>query len=342
MGRKRTTKSEFDLPPRVYLHHGAFRYVPRHGEKVSLGRNYADAMSEWAKLVKPTAEDSGTITALLQWYLANVAIMKAPRTYRDNKIEAKFLEAALGHIPYVALKPHHVADYLEARGKEAPVRANREKALLAHMYTKAMVKGWVDINPCIGVKRNPEKARERFISDHEYNAVHAIAEPSVRILMELIYRTGQRPDDLIKLGPADIFKVERNNREQRVLRITQGKTGKRLDIAIEGDLERIVDAHLNAPVVWQTFIHTRPGARFTYGGLAVMFRRYCRKAGVADFGMYDIKSKAATDMFRSGTSLEQIQQLLGHASVTTTEIYIKARLSDFVQPNAREIKKETK
>ena len=57
--------------------------------------------------------------------------------------------------------------------------------------------------------------------------------------------------------------------------------------------------------------------------------------GLADFGRYDIKSKSATDMYRAGVPLERIQQLLGYHSVTTTEIYIMARLPDVAIPNMR-------
>jgi len=38
-------------------------------------------------------------------------------------------------------------------------------------------------------------------------------------------------------------------------------------------------------------------------------------------------------MYRSGVPIEQIQHLLAHTSVTTTERYIKARLPDLVEPN---------
>ncbi|HYD78774.1 MAG TPA: tyrosine-type recombinase/integrase [Paucimonas sp.] len=53
--------------------------------------------------------------------------------------------------------------------------------------------------------------------------------------------------------------------------------------------------------------------------------------------MYDIKGKGATDMFRAGVPIERIQHLLGHESVTTTEIYLKARLPDVAMPNMREM-----
>lgn len=336
MGRRRTTPSKFALPPRVYEHHGAFRYVPLGEKPISLGRDYSEAMRKWASIVQPAGE-LGTVSALIDWYLVNVAPKKAPRTYQDNLKEAEYLKKGLGHIPYVHLKPHHVAQYRDTRGQDAPVRANREKALLSHVYTKAMERGMVNFNPCRGVKRNPEKRRERMIEDREYQAVYALAESSVRRLMTLIYRTCQRPEDLIKTGPAHLKRIEHEGRMIRVLRITQGKTGKTVDIILAGDLEKLVDEHLRAATVWPTFVHTRAGKKYTYSGLVAMFRRYVQKAGLTDFGIYDTKGKGATDMYRAGVPIERIQQLLGHDSVTTTEIYIKARLPDVAMPNMREM-----
>lgn len=278
-----------------------------------------------------------TVSSLIDWYLVNVAPNKAPRTFEDNKKEAEFLKKGLGHIPYSQLKPHHVATYRDTRGKDAPVRANREKALLSHVYTKAMEKGMVDFNPCRGVRRNTEKARERMIEDHEYQTVLAKAELSVKRMMTLIYRTCQRPEDLLKAGISNVKKVQHEGREVRVLRISQGKTGKTVDIVLIGDLEKLVDDHMCESTVWPTFVHTRAGKKYTYSGIAAMFRRYVRKTGLSDFGLYDIKGKGATDMYRAGVSLERIQHLLGHDSVTTTEIYIKARLPDVAMPNMREI-----
>lgn len=336
MGRHRTKPSKYQLPPRVYEHHGAFRYVPRGGSPIHLGRDYGEAMRKWANIVQP-AEQVGTVASLIDWYLTEVAPKKAPRTYRDNLQEAVYLKKGLGHIPYTHLKPHHVAQYRDTRGETAPIRANREKALLSHVYTKAMERGMVDFNPCRGVKRNPEKRRERMIEDHEYRAVYELAEASVKRLMTLIYRTCQRPEDLIKCGPINLKKIDHEGREVRVLRINQGKTGKTVDIILAGELERLVDEHFRATTVWPSFVHTRAGKRYTYSGLVAMFRRYVQKAGLSDFGIYDIKGKGATDMYRAGVPIERIQQLLGHESVTTTEVYLKARLPDVAMPNMREI-----
>ena len=202
--------SKHDLPPRVYEHHGQFWYVPREGKKVSLARDYGEAMRKWASIVQP-AEELGTVSSLIDWYLVNVAPNKAPRTFEDNKKEAEYLKKGLGHIPYSQLKPHHVATYRDTRGKDAPVRANREKARapVTRLHQgDGKGHGRFQPVPWRGVRRNAEKARERMIEDHEYQTVLAKAEPSVKRMMTLIYRTCQRPEDLLKAGISTVKKIQ--------------------------------------------------------------------------------------------------------------------------------------
>ncbi|MBT8589612.1 tyrosine-type recombinase/integrase [Polynucleobacter paneuropaeus] len=330
MGRKR--QSRFDLPPRVYEHHGSYWYRPRYDKPINLGKDLPLAKLKWAELEDP-ANERGSLASLLDWYLSTVAPKKAPRTYADNLKEAVFLKNGLGHIPFRQLRPHHVATYRDARAQDAPVRANREKALLSHVFTKAIERGWVDVNPCAGVKRNSESKRERYIEDEEFWKVYNLAENSVQRLMMLIYRTAQRPEDLLKCGPGNIKKVRSGDKEIKVLRITQDKTGATVDVRIEGDLEDLVNECLSGKIVHSHFVHTRQGKRYTYSGITSMFTRYVKTSLVLDFGMYDLKGKAATDMYRSNVPLEQIQHLLGHKSVTTTERYIKARMPSLVNSN---------
>jgi site-specific recombinase XerD len=53
----------------------------------------------------------------------------------------------------------------------------------------------------------------------------------------------------------------------------------------------------------------------------------------------DVRAKGATDMYLAGVPLETIQQLMGHESVKTTEIYIKKLLEtvSIAAPNKRQI-----
>ena len=54
---------------------------------------------------------------------------------------------------------------------------------------------------------------------------------------------------------------------------------------------------------------------------------------ILTFGFRELQGKGATDMWRSGVPIEQIQLLCGHKDKNTTEIYIKERWSETAQPN---------
>jgi integrase len=341
VGRRR--KSNHNLPPRVVLNHGAYYFIHKSGKWEKLGRigEEAEMRRKWALLEDPAGE-SNTTTALINEYLVKVAPKKAARTFEDNKKEAEYLMAFFGQMMPESILPLHVGSYLDIRAEAgAPVRANREKALLSHVFTWAMrQEKWgsrITFNPCRGVRRNPEKKRERMIEDAEYSAVYDLATKSVQILMDLIYRTCQRPEDLIIAGPANIKTVEHEGAQTRVLRIKQLKTGKMVEIIVTPEIEDIFKRAASDKIAGMTFVHDRKGQPYTYDGLAAMFRRYVKKAGLSDFGMYDIKGKGATDMYRGGVPLEKVQMLLGHESVTTTEIYIKARMADPIMPNQRKM-----
>ena len=98
------------------------------------------------------------------------------------------------------ITPAAVQAYLED-GKRAgrATRANRERACLSSCMSWLMRTGQttMKVNPCMrasGVKRNEEGARDRYVTDAEYQATYDAAPKQVRLMMELTYRTLQRPE----------------------------------------------------------------------------------------------------------------------------------------------------
>ena len=142
MGRKRTKRK--DLPQRVYFQHGGYYFVSRDGKWNNLGRDYVDAMTAYAKLnsVPRTVTNMG---ALFDRYEREVIPAKAPRTQKDNVKELRFLRHAFGHMNPNSITPQDIYAYMDAR--KAPVRANREKALLSHVFSYAIRWGVVADNP---------------------------------------------------------------------------------------------------------------------------------------------------------------------------------------------------
>jgi integrase len=354
VGRRR--KTDLHLPPRVYIKSGSYYFVNSNNQWKRLAKvgEEKEMRRQWSVIADPEGHESN-VSALIDDYLVTYAKPhKAPRTYKDNCSESEYLKAYFGQMRPQDVLPRHIGSYLDLNKEQRGVRANREKALLSHVFTWAMrhdIWGTIVLsNPCKGVHRNPESPRARIVEDYEYQGVYDLAPRNVQRLMALVYRTLQRPSDVLKFGPRNMITRKIAGKDTKILKFKQSKTGTEMEIIVTPDLEESLANPGN--VVYPTFIHTetakakqKPGSEYSYTGIRSMFTRALEKwrkeveksTGIRPepFGIYDLKGKGATDMFRNKTPIETIQVLCGHDSVTTTEIYIKSLMIDPVMPNQR-------
>ncbi len=363
----RTRQSNpLNLPPRVYAHRGRFRFIPKGEKPIDLGADLAIALERHAALLQERQFTGGakdTVGWLLDNYLANIRIYapdNTPATIAEKTAMVPKLKEALGHIPLRLLRPFHVRDYLDLGIQQnRAVRVNREKALLSHACTVAMGKGWIDSNPCRGVTRNKERKRQRIIEDHEIHAVLARCSTPMRCLAWLIYRTLQRPQDIITWTAANIRTLDGKTVIENAQHKVAGSTGAIVYIEITPEIQALLDelkAHRQQTAATRSrrqgqdptrvielreatgpLIRAKGNRGFTIQGVKTNWNKACKAAGVSDFGIYDMKGRGATDMRDDGVPLEIISHLCGHASVTTTETYLKQRMRGVVQPNRRKL-----
>ncbi|MDV6345236.1 tyrosine-type recombinase/integrase [Nitrosomonas sp. Is37] len=122
------------------------------------------------------------------------------------------------------------------------------------------------------------------------------------------------------------------------LQITQDKTGKKLRISIEGELKALIDRIKERKAGYTVrslhLIVDESGQRFTSFMLRSHFDRAREQAGInkADFQFRDLRAKAGTDKADASGDIRQAQRQLGHASVVTTERYVRGRKGDKVKP----------
>ena len=288
-----------------------------------LGNNRPRALLEWARIEGTEPDPSvRTFEVIAQRYEREVMPTKAPRTQRDNLIELDKLRAVFGRMLIEAIKPHHVRGYLDKRGQTAKARANREKALLSHVFNKAREWGYTDApNPCRGVKGFTEAGRDRYVTDAEFLAVHAMADPTLQDAMDIALLTGQRPADVLKIMMADI-------RDGAVF-VAQNKTGAKRAIEIVGELADVLARIKGRKRERQSafLIQDDNGRPLTMLAMRGRFDKARKAAGVA-FQFRDIRAKTASDTGDLGHS----QRLLGHKNRDMTEHYVRERIGQRVKP----------
>ena len=97
---------------------------------------------------------------LVDWYFREIVPSKRPRTQADNRTESKLLLSVFGNVSLVDIRAADVRQYMHERGKSAKTRANRELALMRHMFNRAIALEVIPgPNPCAHVDKFVEKGR---------------------------------------------------------------------------------------------------------------------------------------------------------------------------------------
>jgi integrase len=294
MAPRRRTKDR-DLPPRVYKHGRQYRFVPvdpatgKNAKPIALGADKAAALRKWAEIVGEQAPSTQTVAGLWERYAREELPRKAAATQQSARQQSKRILAVFGAMHLAALEPHHAIQYLDRRGQQSPTQANREIALLRHLLTKATHWGLIPRNPLLGLQyRNPEKPRERYVTDDELATAIERAPAWIGALMWLAYLTGLRRGDLLRLTR---FQLKDDGIEVR-----ESKTGKRVMIEWTPELRRIVNQALDASPDDRLFPITASAVNNAWG----RFQRALAADGGERFYLRDLRAKHATDFDAAG------------------------------------------
>ena len=329
MGRPRSKNT--DLPPRMHIKRGVYYYVTStrgadgktRRRWIKLGSTYLEAIVQYGQLEAEASDAAaGTFGALADRYLAECLGELAEGTRRDYKRAVDNLRAVFGALKLTDIRPHHVAQYLDQRS--AKTAANREKAVMSTMFSHAIRWGWADTNPTQGVRRHKETARERYITDDEFQAVWECAPASVALAMDWAYVTSQRESTVLGFRWQDI--------DEEGMLVQPSKGGKAFRLRRTDVMEELLERSRRLPGAARSMylIHNRKGQPYTPSGFRAMFRRALLKAGVEDFHFHDIRGKSLTDYEDRG---EDAQALAGHRTRAQTDEYIKRTRVQEIDPN---------
>jgi integrase len=162
--------------------------------------------------------------------------------------------------------------------------------------------------------------RERIPTGEEIACLIRGASPAFRLIYTGLSQSGARPGELCRaqIGDVDWTKRTITLTEHKTAR----KTGRPRIIPIGKNfghtLQSAIDHRQTGPV-----FRTPSGSAWTVGNLSSTHRRLRDAAGLPkDLVLYLARHRFGTEALRAGVPLRDVADLMGHVSVTTTEIYL--------------------
>lgn len=149
-----------------------------------------------------------------------------------------------------------------------------------------------------------------------------------RAILETLYSTGVRASELVGMNLGDI------NRHDRLIRI-RGKGRKERIVPVGQKALEAIDAWCagrTAPLQEDAVFTNRTGKRLTVRTVQRIVGNYRKKLGLSTSASpHTLRHSYATHLLESGADLRSIQELLGHASLSTTQRYTHLNLDSLME-----------
>jgi integrase/recombinase XerD len=139
-------------------------------------------------------------------------------------------------------------------------------------------------------------------------------------MLETLYSTGMRVSELVALDTHDVDLPARSMR-------AAGRTVRERSVPLRDSAVEAIDHYLNnaRPLLvlreeHALFLNHR-GNRLTRQGFWLILKAYANRAEIADITPHTLRHTFATHALRRGVDLHEVQKMLGHVSISTTQVY---------------------
>ena len=227
--------------------------------------------------------------------------------------------------------------WLRHNGK-SPATVSRCIASLKSFYSLLLTQGVVDHNPAAGLV--PEKSVQKLPQILTSKEVELLLEQPEctdmkgyrdRAMLELLYATGIRVSELISLDVSDVnipagFIRCRSKDKERMIPLYPAAIK-----ALSEYVEFIRPQMIASPDEQSLFVNIS-GERMSRQGFWKIIKTYQKKAGIEkDITPHTLRHSFAAHLLENGADLRSIQEMLGHADISSTQVYshiVKKQLKD--------------
>jgi len=230
----------------------------------------------------------------------------------------------------LAVQADDLNSYFAARHDDTKATsANRRLAVLKRFYQLALRQNRISADPCLRMRSAKQPPRfPKTLTESQVEALLAAPDTTSplglrdRTMLEVMYASGLRVSELVLLKSLEV------GMNEGVLRITGkgNKTrlvpfGEEARVWIERYLRGARPVILNGQIADALFVTARGGA-MTRQMFWSLIKRHAKTAGInAPLSPHTLRHAFATHLLNHGADLRVVQLLLGHADISTTQIY---------------------
>lgn len=151
-----------------------------------------------------------------------------------------------------------------------------------------------------------------------------------RIILSLIYSAGLRSQEVIRLKIADI------DFERKTIHIRRSKYNKDRIVPLSEFIAKGIQKYLTAerPHDW-LFNGKEADGRYSSKGLSWIMRETLKKTSIRkEVNLHSLRHSYATHLLEQGTSIVTVKELLGHADIATTMVYLHVAQCEMVKAHS--------
>ena len=247
----------------------------------------------------------------------------------------------------------HIKDYQRFRyyyqnrfkRNDTPNAQNRHLASLKTFFRYLKYEGIILNNPCkdIPYAKEPKRLPKSSLSNKEMKKLlrqpdtHSVNGYRDRTILELIYSTGIRRNELLNLKIQDV------DYEEGYLRVNQGKGNKDRVVPIGRIACHYLETYIRGirPMLLKNkkemfLFLSRRGSRLCRSRLSEMVLYYAERTGIEKhITSHTLRRSCATEMIKNKANLMHVKDLLGHNSMETIQTYCNLSIVDLKEAHKK-------
>jgi len=270
------------------------------GEEVRsrpLGKKSLDALDTLAEYLDENRYSPRTRESYL-------AVLEFFFRYYDTKDPAEVTEDEISRFIY---------DFIIRLGYSASYQ-NQVVSAIKTYYT---ISGRGKVNPGLLERPRRQKVLPKVFSKEEVSKIlNSSRNVKHKLLLWMIYSCGLRRSEVTNIRLTDL------DRERSILHIREGKGGVDRIVPVSGRVWEKVAEYLSSYTPRDYLFEGQAGGRYSVESVYQVFKGALKRAGIKkEVGVHSLRHSYATHLHENGVDIRYIQELLGHRSTRTTEIY---------------------